>query len=171
MQERVHSHWSMQLILITLTALPLLGYQSPQISPGKSIFIMAVRDSHLLTMYPTTEAVSLPNGWTWKANGKAMVSYPSEQEEIIRFGDLPVWVTLPMPAEDLGKGTLAGRPVAGRNELDRVVPDPEIKRGIEKEFRKRKEYVLVDSLEKADLVFLAEGTYMPIRWGKSDDEK
>jgi VWFA-related protein len=38
--------------------------------------------------------------------------------------------------------------------------DPELKDTIEKEFMKRKEFMLVDSPEKADLVFLIEGTYV-----------
>jgi Ca-activated chloride channel homolog len=170
MQERVHSGHRLLLTLIALGALPLLGFQSSQVSSGKSVFVLAVRDSHLFTMCPTTEAVSLPNGWTWKANGKAAVSFPFEQEEMIRFDDQHAWVTLPIPANGLGQGTPAVRSATGRNELDRVAPDPEIKRRIEKEFRKRKDFLLVDSLEKADLVFLAEGTYMPIMWGRTGDE-
>jgi hypothetical protein len=38
--------------------------------------------------------------------------------------------------------------------------DPELKDKIEKEFMKRKEFMLADSPEKADLVFLIEGTYL-----------
>lgn len=40
--------------------------------------------------------------------------------------------------------------------------DPELRDKVEKEFIKRKEFMLVDSAEKADLVFLIEGTYLSV---------
>jgi hypothetical protein len=39
--------------------------------------------------------------------------------------------------------------------------DNDLKIKIEKEFSKHKEYSLANSLDKADLVFLAEGEYSP----------
>jgi Ca-activated chloride channel family protein len=72
-------------------------------------------------------------------------------------------VYLPLPAEGAGEGMAAALPIPGSAVLDRVIPDPAIKSKIEAEFLKRMEYVIVDSPEKADLVFLAEGTYLPMR--------
>ena len=59
------------------------------------------------------------------------------------------------------------RPRLDWRELSRMVTgvgpsgwmDPEMQKEIEAEFKKRKEYVLVDSAEKADLIFLVEGLY------------
>ena len=53
------------------------------------------------------------------------------------------------------------------HELSKLVPgispsgwiDPAMANEIESEFKKRKDYVLVDSADKADIIFLVEGLY------------
>jgi Ca-activated chloride channel family protein len=46
--------------------------------------------------------------------------------------------------------------------LDRVVTDDALQSAARKEFRKEGRYVLVDSAENADFVFIIEGTYEPL---------
>ncbi|MBZ5495306.1 MAG: VWA domain-containing protein [Acidobacteriia bacterium] len=156
---------TMRFVLIVLAALPLLYSQTIQPQRGQAVYVLAARDSHLFTMCPTTEAVSFLDGKTWKSNGNARVVYPSENEAVFTFFDENGSLTNILPLPAAGAGVAATRPVPGRAELDRVAPDPDIKQRIEKEFLKRKEYVIVDSPGKADLVFLAEGTYLPMMIG------
>jgi VWFA-related protein len=69
---------------------------------------------------------------------------------------------LPAPVSGISdRASLApGKP--GRIELDRVTPDADLKSEIEKEFQNQQQYQLTDSLDKADFVFLAEGTTIPL---------
>lgn len=50
----------------------------------------------------------------------------------------------------------------GRPLLDRFAPDPALQSAAIKEFRKEGRYVLADSAEKADFVFIIEGDYKPL---------
>jgi VWFA-related protein len=125
-------------------------------------------------MCPTEAKVKLQSGKTWKSNGYAQVNYTEDESEVIDFLDTaaslgtpfsivyPTSVVLPLPTSLPGSGEKADLPVPGRIELNRVVLDPQIKSKIEREFQKQKEFVLVDSPQKADFVFLAEGTYLPM---------
>lgn len=71
-------------------------------------------------------------------------------------------VILPAPVSG-SSGRAASEPgKPDRIELDRVTPDADLKRDIEKEFQNQQQYQLTDSLEKADFVFLAEGTTIPL---------
>jgi VWFA-related protein len=164
----------LRLSLIVLAALPFLYSQTFQFKRGQAVYVFAARDSNLFTMNPTTEAVRFPTGKSWQSDGEARVWYPHKadperyQWEVasITFLDwslgFPTTIILPLPAAGAGEGVAAARSIPGGAELDRITPDPEIKSRIEKEFVKRKEYVVVDSPEKADFVFLAEGTHVPM---------
>jgi len=175
MRTRHHAVGVLRLGLVALAALPFLYSQTFQFKRGQAVYVFAARDSNLFTMNPTTEAVRFPTGKTWQSDGEARVWYPYKvdperyqwEAAYITFFERalgsPTPVLLPLPAALAGEGVAAARSIPGGAELDRVTPDPEIKSRIEKEFLKRKEYVIVDSPGKADLVFLAEGTYRPMR--------
>jgi VWFA-related protein len=166
--KRIDTSGILRLGLIVLVVVPLLDSQTVQFKRKRAVYVLAVRDSHLFTMCPTTESVTLPGGKVWKSDGNASVTHYYPDHATITFfdDDRPVSVLLPLPVTGAGKGMSSGQPLAGRAELDRVAPDPEINNRIEKEFLKRKEYALVDSPLKADFVFLAEGTYLPMQIGK-----
>jgi hypothetical protein len=61
--------------------------------------------------------------------------------------------------------------------LDRLAPDPDARQAIEEEFRKQKKFILADSPENADYVFVVETTHIPLAaWGppqppKAGDER
>ena len=159
---------------LALVTVSLFAADTFQFKRGQTIYILAVRDSRLFTMCPTEAEVKLRSGKTWKSNGYTQVNYTEDESEVIHFLDTaaslgtpasieyPTYVTLPLPASLVGSRTAADLPVAGRIELSRVALDPQIRSRIEKEFQKQKEFILVDSPQKADFVFLAEGTYLPM---------
>jgi Ca-activated chloride channel family protein len=154
------------LMLAVTFLFALLGFQANPFKRGQSIYVFAAKDSRLLTMLPSTEEVKLAGGRTWKTNGQAMVNYPWDNAMSVHLMEDRVTLILPLPAFGTGKSVATARTVAGRSELDRVAPDLAIKARIEKEFVKRKEYVLADSPRNADYVFLAEGTYLPMQIGQ-----
>jgi len=137
---------------ITLITILLCSFQITSAGKTQSVFVFAARDSRLLTMNPRSGEVALPGGKTWKSDNNAMVRL-FKQDEMIRFVDESrVIVRLPQPAADLHD--------TGVVELDRIAPDAAIKGLVEKALAKRKEYTVTDSPDKADLVFLVEGTYL-----------
>jgi VWFA-related protein len=146
-----------------------LTYPGIQTKRGQAVYIVAVRDSHLFTMCPGAGEVKMASGQTWKSNNKAIVSAPANYQ-ILHFLDdgLPgASVSLPLPAFSSPGAQSGGQDSLDKNALDRVAPDAEIERRIEREFLDLKEYPLVYSVEKADLVFLAEGIYSPEEiWSK-----
>jgi Ca-activated chloride channel family protein len=150
----------------------VLGFQQDPFKRGQAVYVLAARDSRLFTMCPTTATVRFPDGKTWKADGTALVNYYLEDREtVVLFGDRQtINLSLPLPVAGAGEKMAVERTVPGRAELDRVATDPELKRRIEKEFLKRKEYVIVDSPTKADFVFVAEGTYLPMQIGKTPSQ-
>jgi VWFA-related protein len=69
---------------------------------------------------------------------------------------------LPAPVSGSSGGTAPEPGKPDRIELDRVTPDAGLKSEIEKEFQNQKQYEVTDSMDKADFVFLAEGTTIPL---------
>lgn len=148
--------------LALLTA-PLLFSQVFKLARGKTVYVVAARDSHLLTMCPGAGEVRMPDGRTWKSDNDVLVTTPDNYQLLdFFFAGLPgPSVSLPLPAFP-SPGGQSGEPAAIKKVvLDRVAPDAEIERQVEREFLNLKEYPLVDSAEKADLVFLVEGIYSP----------
>lgn len=141
-----------QRSFIALVALLSCSLLSTPADKMQSVFVFAARDSRLLTMDPHAGEVALPGGKTWKSDNNAMVSLLKRDEMIHFADDSHANVRLPRPASD--------RHETGVSELDRIAPDPVVRTRVEKAFAKRKEYVVTDSLDNADLVFLAEGTYV-----------
>ena len=155
-----------RIVVGIVSAACLIGLAAFQPSPfkrGQRIFILAAKESRLFTMLPSTEEVKLVSGRAWKADGSALVDFPWDHAMHVRLTADHSSLILPLPASGTGRGVATARPVAGRSELDRVAPDPSVKARIEKEFLKRREYVLADSPANADYVFLAESTYLPMQ--------
>ncbi|MGA2260626.1 MAG: VWA domain-containing protein [Acidobacteriota bacterium] len=160
------------LVLLTVS---LFAADTFQFKRSQTIYVLAARDSRLFTMCPTEAEVRLRSGKTWKSDGNVAVHYSDDDSESINFFDTAaslgtpssivyptLMVTLPLPASRLSSGAASDLGVPGRIELNRVALDPQIRSRVEKEFQKHKEFVLVDSPQKADFVFLAEGTYLPM---------
>ena len=89
---------------------------------------------------------------------------PKTGSSIAAPPDIRVSSELILPAPVFGASNRA-TPELGKTdriELDRVTPDADLRRDIEKEFQNQQQYQLTDSLDKADFVFLAEGTTIPL---------
>ena len=148
------------------------------------IFIAAVRDSRVLTMCADVREVTFANGRTWKADGRAAGRPSSDDTQTVSLAGRAAaneredgaydWnqdargaefiasrVPLPLPLGAAGRKAPADIPNPGRVELGRgrIVMDTAIGARVEREFRRLGNYVLVDSPEQADFVFLTEVTY------------
>ena len=152
------SDFAKNFMLVVCAALSLSAQGAN--SGGTAVCVVAVRDSGLFTMCPSASLVR-----KWGYLGRT----PST--EIIQNPDGP---RLALPRHLLQ----LDRPVLDRSRADwwqiigkasGLCPsgliDLELKKAIEREFSQRDEYRLVDSPEKADLVFLAEGMYADLYSG------
>ena len=151
-----------KLSLMALLALPLLTFPGNQAGHGQTIYIVAARDSHLFTMCPGAGEVKMPDGRTWKSDNNVLVNSLATYQ-LLGFLDSfpPSHVSLPLPAFPSPGGQSGEHAAIEKVVLDHVAPDAEIERRVEREFLSFKEYPLVYSAEKADLVFLVEGIYSP----------
>jgi Ca-activated chloride channel family protein len=137
----------------------------------QSVFVIAVRDGSLLTLCPNEDGT------------RSGVSTPARS-----FG----LQTLPIPRYYANDGdALHLIPPSSSFAPDRKILerdwrelidnrrdmspsgklDPQLKSSIEKEFRRGREYSVVASAEKADLVFLVEGIYTPLTVYRSSDDR
>jgi Ca-activated chloride channel family protein len=142
--------WAVGLIWLAVVS---LSGQTSKSQGGQRIFVVAVHDSSLFTLCPSTKfpVFQLPDGRVHLQN--------------------PVLgpVTLPPARLVLGPGMLdMERPdwpgfAPGMPEIS---PsgwiDLNLESKIKNEFEKHKEYVLADSVGDADLVFLIEGLYLSL---------
>ncbi|MGA2262499.1 MAG: VWA domain-containing protein [Acidobacteriota bacterium] len=153
MLTRLSGSNASRLTWILLPAIFLCAFQIARSDLRKKICVVAVRDSRLLTMCPDAGEVKLPGGKTWKSDNNAMVT-SAWRDQFISFpqpNGAMIDLSLPLPAQV---------PQDQTPRLDRIAPDATIQDGADKAFARQKEYALVDSADKADLVFLVEGTYI-----------
>ena len=165
MDRKVDMTWrsfvkgSVPAVLVAWIALSLTAQSSNSGSAG--ICVVAVRDSGLFTMCPSA---SLVKKWGYLGRTQSL--------EIIQNPDGPRLalprhlIQLDRPVLDRSRAGL----VADHREWRRAyarqgVIDLDLKKEIEAEFSQRDDYRLVDSPEKADLVFLAEGIYADLYSG------
>lgn len=175
------------LCLILLVLAPLLDAQTFKLKSGQSVYVVAVRDSRLLTMCPGPHAITLPS-WgrvdqsrtrvTYERNGTETILIPErytdasmrdqlndaigdrrEQSGITQQPETRYYdQSVVLPSPANHQQDKASSAV-DQNGLGRGAWDPDLKSKIEKEFIKQKRYKIVDSSAKADIVFLAEGYY------------
>jgi Ca-activated chloride channel homolog len=159
------------LLACPLPILPLVAFHGGPAPRRQAVYVVAARDSRLLTMCPEVREVKLASGRTWKPNGNLFVRAIGADEQRISFPDTHASVALPVPVAGPA-GSRSGQPLMlDRVELDRdrIAPDAGIKARVEQEFLKQHRYDLVDSPEKADLVFLVEGSYVSLAaWSAGD---
>jgi VWFA-related protein len=151
---------------------------------GNRIFVVAVHDSSLFTLCnpslrdtlanvewkdlppPTSPLLSGPKNRFYFQRYEHEVHWDGRVSTVIydRFPFTGVKAPPPIFPQDPG---VLERDRPDWLELSRMVPgvcpsgwvDPETSREIEAEFKKKNDYLLVDSAEKADLVFLVESSY------------
>ena len=118
------------------------------------ICVVAVRDSGLFTLCPSESQIR-----KWAYPGRTQSLEIVQNPEGPRLGVPQHIIQLDRPVLDRSRAewwNLVGR-MPGTSQSG--VLDPELKKGIEKEFLQQSQYVIADSPEQADLVFLAEGLY------------
>jgi Ca-activated chloride channel family protein len=158
---------------IASLVVPLPAFQSSQQKRSLRIHVVVVRDAGLFTL-------CLSGGGPGQAGGSAQdrieIWRRPDGQQIISFLPEPPMI-LPAPAvrhapEILSEWNpqVSEPPSTDRRELVRTasetgsagIPEVDIKSRVEKELRKRKGYVLADSPENADFVFLIEDVYVPV---------
>jgi hypothetical protein len=152
---------------LSICLVPRCFFPSPLQTNSRRVCVIAVRDSSLFTLCPTLSPGSLPGGGTSQKQTMD-VTYLSNGEfpGLIRpWWMLSGWlVRLPPYSGPQDRPILESARPDWRN-LAGTTPgicplgkiDPELRSRIEKELRKQRDYVLVDSPAQADVVFLAEG--------------
>lgn len=150
-----HRQASLASVALILAAFMAAAGNSPQTgAPATRICVIAVRDSGLFTMCPSSRQIK-----EWR--------YPERTPslEIIQNPEGPRLVLaqhiirLDRPVLDRSRADwweLVGR-VPGSCPSGRI--DSDLKQTIEKELAQHRGYEIVDSWEKAQVVFLAEGLY------------
>jgi VWFA-related protein len=146
------------IAIVRISTIVVLGFaliaQKSNAGAGRRIFVVAVHDSSLFTMCPSAKQQEEWRNLSTRP-GDQFIRTPDGSPLALplqihpQLGPTlqplhPDWLDLPSTAPDLCP--------SGRIDTD-------LKQKIEKEFSNRKEYTLVDSPEKAELVFLAEGRY------------
>ncbi len=151
-------------------------------APRPSVYVVALRDSDLLTMCPDVREVRMADGRTWKSDGKAHVlPAPYQDMQFLSFPprpylrdsrdrdprtpvDLrtstergPTFAVLRRPAVKGAGDSSPGQTELGRN---RFAADVDVKNAVEREFAKLGVYDVRPSPDGADFVFLAESVYL-----------
>jgi len=147
---------------------------APQDVParGARVAVVAFHDSHLLTLCPVfgKQAV-VSNVWTPKMAAKVTVFYSPTGQQFIGLHAEPDnsrRVMLPMPAGQAPAGFPAGPPPAAFVALDRLARDIDVERRLAGQFRARGLYAVVGTPAEADVVFVAESTYIAMSAGTAD---
>ncbi len=152
MLRRVPGKTVAQMILIACAFLSIHAAGS-RFAPTH-ICVMAVRESGLFTMCPSSASIK-----DWRYPNRTATQEIIQNPEGPRLGVPQHIIQLDRPVLDRPRagwwdivGKLPGYCPSGRLDAD-------LKKRIEQEFAKQEDYVLVDSPLKADIVFLAEGLY------------
>ncbi len=136
--------------LFALAGMALAG-QVPKSKGSKRIFVVAVHDSSLFTLCPSAkmQAIQSPDGRIHPMiPGMCILSLPPPQlllEPGMLDAERPDWPRFSQSMPNISPSGWI---------------DSDLETKIEREFAKHKEYVLADSAENADFVFLLEGLYL-----------
>ena len=171
------------LMAIALQARGGTGYGSDAHQGKPTICVVAVKEARLLTMCPDIVEAKLAGGASWKPTGQVLVEHdpsgsdlqgltitalrPTAEQRRLMLDDprlrsqlAAVHVRLPIPA-----GQAQGAPASSlleRIPLDAglAVTDGPTRAAIEEEMVRQKRYEVVQSVDIADYVFIAEATYV-----------
>lgn len=154
--------WGTACLLAVLAVLQQTPAAQPR-TAGRTIFVVALRDSHVLTLCPHASDIKA-TGRPYRQSYSTIIKVedgPNGMQVITRMGDHPLHAVLPapaaVPAEPAGDSTTLGVQL----DRDRLSPDPTLKAWIERELAREKRLTVVDSAETADIVFIAEAFWRP----------
>jgi Ca-activated chloride channel family protein len=122
-----------------------IAAQATRVDSSRRICVVAVRESSLFTLCPPEKSVQLlPDGRIVVNSSIVLPLHTFPQGRPILDRSRPDWRKLAQTSPGIGpSGWL----------------DPDLKNQVEREFHKQKGFVLAESVEDADLVFLVEGIY------------
>jgi VWFA-related protein len=148
-------------MLVMLGALMALSVSSESAKADRTrIRVVAVRDSGLFTMCPSAALIK-----KWGYPGRTPSLEIIQNPEGPRLALPRHIIQLDRPVLDrtrAGWWTIIGKTPG---LCPSGVPDLDLQKEIEKEFSRRDEYLLVNSAEQADMVFLVEGIYADLYSG------
>ncbi len=133
--------------------------------PTTRVYVVVVRNSGLLTLCVRDRVPVLAPFVASSATGTGVNGAVFDREEHLALGGRPpTTVVLPVPRAGANPQGVS----LDREELDRrvMVPDPAVKGRLEQEFRKLRDYTVVDGAEAADVVFVAETFYVPMTFAE-----
>jgi Ca-activated chloride channel family protein len=152
MSGRIPMKTAAQVVLIACAV--IAAHASGSGFAGTCVCVVAVRDSGLFTMCPSGTLIK-----AWRYPSRTPSQEIIQNPEGPRLGVPQHIIQLDRPVLDRSRagwwdivGKLPGYCPSGRIDFD-------LRKGIEKEIAKQNDYALVDSPEKAGLIFLAEGLY------------
>jgi Ca-activated chloride channel family protein len=151
----VYRHSRLAGVVFSLAALFAVAASSQQAGSGPTkVCVVAVRDSGLFTMCPSAQQIK-----EWRYPGRTPSLEIIQNPEGPRLALSQHIIRIDRPVLDRSRaewwdivGHVTGSCPSGKIDL-------ELKQAIEKELGQRRGYAIVDSWDKAQIVFLAEGLY------------
>lgn len=139
------------------------------VAPARArVAVVALRDSGLLTLCPVLgKTVVASNVASSDMKAEASVSYPPDGSQSIglKIPDGLTRLALPKPGAfvvDGGGGDAAAAAASTAVTLERLALDPEAAWRAAARFQELGKFVVVPSVDQADLVFLIESRYVPL---------
>ena len=163
-------------ITVALAAILVSGVHARVQRSGKpSIYVLAVKDSGVLTMCPDLREAKI-NGKTWKPDGRAVVGRQIDGQQYLRFPPRQskpdstadprlrtefsgTMATLPIPASLAGDPNMPAPNEGVELGRDVFALDASLRLTIELELVKLGTHRVAESLESADLVMVVESSY------------
>lgn len=179
--------WSVVAWPIAVVLASSLGASSVQQATKRpALYVVAVRDSGVLTMCPAVPEVTMNNGRTWKPDGRAVATFFTDDLQLLRFPprtaqrdqrqadreirDDPrsrteisgTQVILPAPRTPIAAAGIA-TPALGRElGADIVSADPILRQTVERELVRLGRFDVAPTMDAADLVLIVEGSYIAL---------
>lgn len=177
--------------LAILVASGVAASSAQQARDRHAVYVVALKDSGLLTMCPAIRETTMNAGESWKADGRALADTFAEDLQLLRFpprepgsvdrGTQRELRDDPRYRTELGRtqvilptpwtSTPDAKPTTVRAELgrDRVARDPALEATVELELLKLDRVDAVHTPSAADLVLLVEGTYVALATSVTPD--
>jgi VWFA-related protein len=168
MRSRFVAAGCVGLVAIAAVALSALAFPLSQVKRGQRVFIVVARDSRLLTMCPGARPVGRRGQSVDQGRDGIGVPTPGNMLHLISPYDSEFGYVSKAASSARREGTREGG-VLDATELDRdgIALDLAIRSEVEKSFRKLKAYPVVNIIEEADYLFLAETFYISAAPGTS----
>ncbi len=150
-----------------------------------AVYVVAAKDSAVLTMCPELREATMAGGQRWKSDGRATVMPFTDDLQRLRFpprestvgiqADLRLrtevsatQAILPIPRTD--GASPSTMPVGTELGTDVMVMDPALRRTVERELTRLGRHEIAESVELANLVLVIDGSYTAFATSGSSTE-